>query len=247
MLRVIAAWAAAVGAVWVSNVVLCAWLQTGLVTPRVGVPASAAPTPCLIHQTWRNETVPERWAGSPAAWRQHHPACVYRLWSDADLRSLVRDHYGWFLDTYDAYPYGIQRVDAARYFILHRWGGVYVDLDIAPVGNVMALFARGVTLVITPNVGLSNALMAAPPGDPFFAHVVHRLAPNNVTRIGRLGRHMHIVSTTGPLFLWNAYSAYHAPQTVTLLASRIWGKCSLCQPAAASTLPYFQHALGDSW
>ena len=52
-------------------------------------------------------------------------------WTDETSRKLVADHYPWFLETYDAYPSYIQRCDAARYFISHRFGGVYADLDLS--------------------------------------------------------------------------------------------------------------------
>ena len=37
--------------------------------------------------------------------------------------------YEWFLETWDAYPYNIERADAIRYFVLHHYGGIYLDLD----------------------------------------------------------------------------------------------------------------------
>lgn len=37
--------------------------------------------------------------------------------------------YPWFLETFDSYPYPIQRADAIRYFVLHHFGGIYIDLD----------------------------------------------------------------------------------------------------------------------
>jgi mannosyltransferase OCH1-like enzyme len=37
--------------------------------------------------------------------------------------------YPWFLETFDGYPYPIQRADAIRYFVLHHFGGIYIDLD----------------------------------------------------------------------------------------------------------------------
>lgn len=37
--------------------------------------------------------------------------------------------YPWFLDTFDGYPFPIQRADAIRYFVLAHYGGVYLDLD----------------------------------------------------------------------------------------------------------------------
>src|SRR4051812_26017051 len=54
----------------------------------------------------------------------------YMLWTDASSREFIAKHYSWFLDTFDAYKYSIQRADAIRYFVLHRFGGIYLDLDI---------------------------------------------------------------------------------------------------------------------
>ena len=31
---------------------------------------------------------------------------------------------------YDGYGFGIQRADAMRLFFLHKFGGIYIDLDI---------------------------------------------------------------------------------------------------------------------
>lgn len=45
------------------------------------------------------------------------------------LRPVPQKHYPWFLPTYVAYPYSIQRVDVLRYFLLHHYGGIYIDLD----------------------------------------------------------------------------------------------------------------------
>ena len=33
------------------------------------------------------------------------------------------------METFDGYPYPIQRADAIRYFVLHHFGGIYIDLD----------------------------------------------------------------------------------------------------------------------
>jgi hypothetical protein len=60
---------------------------------------------------------------------------VYRYGVGPSTPRLSRDHvltacrYPWFLETFDGYPYPIQRADAIRYFVLHHFGGIYIDLD----------------------------------------------------------------------------------------------------------------------
>ena len=43
------------------------------------------------------------------------------MYSDADLLKFMQSTYPWFMDTYNAYPHNIQRVDAARYFLLRKY------------------------------------------------------------------------------------------------------------------------------
>ena len=52
-----------------------------------------------------------------------------QLWTDKKAREFIADEYPWFLETFDGYPYPIQRADAIRYFVLHHFGGIYIDLD----------------------------------------------------------------------------------------------------------------------
>ena len=149
--------------------------------------------PKIIHQMYKERTLPPQWAGVPDAWATTQAPTAadadgegeqaeagggytYRLWTDAELRSLIETEYPWLLPTYDGYPHATQRWDASRYAVLHKFGGLYADLDISPIARIDGLL-RGQSLLLphTPNLGLTNALMAATPGHPFFDFVLHKL------------------------------------------------------------------------
>ena len=105
--------------------------------------------PKIIHQTYINETIPERWAEPVQQCLEMHEDYEYKvrvasdrwcvtaarltggtqLWTDASSRKFIATEYPWFIDTYDNYPYPIQRADAIRYFVLAHFGGTYIDLD----------------------------------------------------------------------------------------------------------------------
>ena len=59
----------------------------------------------------------------------------YMLGTDASSREFIAQNCRWFLDTFDSYPYAIQRAGAIRYFVLHHYGGIYTDLDIGCVSS----------------------------------------------------------------------------------------------------------------
>src|SRR5690348_3560241 len=87
--------------------------------------------PKIIHQTWKNTIVPDKWLPHFHSWNEFCKRYGYqhRLWTDADNLKLIQDDFAWFLPFYNAFKYPIQRVDAVRPFILFKYGGVYSDLD----------------------------------------------------------------------------------------------------------------------
>jgi mannosyltransferase OCH1-like enzyme len=55
----------------------------------------------------------------------------YKLWTPTDVNEILED-YSKYIDMYDNVRYPIQKVDIIRFLILHKYGGVYLDLDIQP-------------------------------------------------------------------------------------------------------------------
>ena len=92
-----------------------------------------------IHQIWGGKPMPDYYGPWIQSWKDHHNDWVYRLWTEEECRCLIKDKHSWFLETYDRYPYDINRYDAARYFILYEIGGLYCDTDILCFKNVSPL------------------------------------------------------------------------------------------------------------
>jgi glycosyltransferase involved in cell wall biosynthesis len=184
--------------------------------------------PRIIHQTWRDAIIPEAFAAYAQTWRNHHPEWEYRLWTDADNRDLVARHYPWFLPAYDAYPEPIMRADAARYFILHRFGGVYADLDFECLRPLDTLIAEhDVVFGVEPEAHsalqlsrergfdfiVCNALMASIPAHPFFEHLFRMLSVYE--------RAPGPLDAAGPFLLTRAYLSYAQRDGVHLLPAEM--------------------------
>lgn len=180
--------------------------------------------PRIIHQTWKDSEVPARWRHFQASWRRLHPAWEYRLWTDEDNRALVARHYPWFLRQYDALDLPIKRADAARYFILQRHGGVYVDLDfecLRPLDELLAghslvlgtepLEHADVELARVSALGklIGNAFLASVPRHPFWTHLFAAMLVS-IEQASPL-------DATGPRLLTRAVHDFAAPETLTIL------------------------------
>ena len=159
--------------------------------------------PRIVHQTWKTcsniSHLQSQWRSGCSTMNSDWE---WWLWSDEDNRRLIAEHYPWFLDTYDAYQHPITRVDAVRLFYLHRFGGLYLDLDFAclhPIDQLMpqpdghAIFSYQYPDQLLGKIGaVANNVMAAPPGHPFFTRAISDL---------QRSRNASVLFAAGPNFL----------------------------------------------
>ena len=133
--------------------------------------AAPARIPRIIHQTWKTEQIPydvfdRRWVES---WTRCHPDWLYVLWTDRRLRELARACYPAYDTICGEDVPGIFLADFGRYMVLHRFGGLYVDLDYECLKNLEPLLMghRFVTSYSDDTrTELNNALIATVPGHP---------------------------------------------------------------------------------
>ena len=208
--------------------------------------------PHIIHQSYKTTELPPQWATAPSMWRATHPDYAYQFWTDIDNRELIRTRYPWFLETYDGYPWPIQRADAARYFAVLTYGGVYVDLDHLPLRSITPLLDKvnlpGQDMLVaeTSNVGLTNAFFAATPSSPTLHRFVHTLAAHQRPLLGSLFPHFAVMMSTGPTYFWKALAKDDAD--IVRIRATDWGRCSLCRQACKpGPRAFFHHVDGGSW
>ncbi|KAH9938218.1 nucleotide-diphospho-sugar transferase [Fomitopsis serialis] len=187
--------------------------------------------PRILHQTWKTETLPEKWADVSQGCRDLMPDYDYMLWTDASSREFISENYPWFLETFDGYKYPIQRADAIRYFILHHYGGVYLDLDI---GCLRPL----------------DPLLVYPPRHPFMEQLIHGLMGFDHSWVLN---YPTVMFSTGPMFVSAQYGLYTSTHPATLaqpggelrvLPKALYGKNAKPGEAPHS---FFSHYYGSSW
>lgn len=170
--------------------------------------------PPILHQTWKNEDIPERFRTWTGSWSRHNPGWTRMFWTDRTLVEFVGEHYPDFLPTFCRYTKGVLRADAGRYLLLHHFGGVYADIDcecVAPFAPIMAEdrlvlcqepashFADQAAFRGLPYL-LFNGTMASPPGHPFWLHLLSYLPG--------LHRAKEAIDATGPAVLTSAQLSF---------------------------------------
>ncbi|PWN86755.1 hypothetical protein FA10DRAFT_222873, partial [Acaromyces ingoldii] len=201
--------------------------------------------------------LPPQWQAMRDECAQMHPDYQYMLWTDAESRNFLVEHYPWFVAVFDAYPYPIQRADAIRYFVLYHYGGIYMDLDVGCRRPCDPLLRFEVVLPKTIPVGVSNDVMLAAKGHPFMDYLIHNLVAFNHRYVTH---YPTVMFSTGPMFVSSSYQLYanvhnqSMPSTswapsagfsgVRILSKALYGK-----NAALSEVPdaFFRHFYGSSW
>lgn len=202
--------------------------------------------PRTIHQTWKTKdlsTYSLKWT-SRSFWVRRYPGWDVRLWTDAEIDLLIRQEYQWLYPTFISYPYDIERADIARLVLLHKFGGVYVDLDVIPqTTGALPLDILRTFKCIFPQASdhrtLSNHFIMCEPGSPVLAELLHQ-ASKSVSSLWL--PYLHVFASTGPLFI-----------THTLVQN---SSLTLYTPGQARSLNFFApriidkfivHGPGRSW
>ena len=119
------------------------------------------------------------------------------------------------METWDTYPFPIQRADAIRYFVLHHYGGIYLDMDTVchqpfPLDQIETELKHNSLFQATLPTGITNDIMISSARHPAFASAITRLPfHHHVTRFWAwLLPYAAIMFSTGPLFISLATAAY---------------------------------------
>jgi mannosyltransferase OCH1-like enzyme len=184
--------------------------------------------PRILHQTWKTENIPPLFEKFMTSWKNHHPLWGHILWTDEMNRAFIESNFPDFLSVYDGYDTNIQRVDAARYFILYHYGGMYVDLDFMCLQNIESLLdGNSCVLGREPSehckihnkeMIISNAFIACVPQHQFIGALCKEV------RTGirnAYSRNDYILESTGPFMLTRLFEHFKETNLVTILTHDI--------------------------
>ena len=203
--------------------------------------------PLILHRLWRDANIPEHWTQAydncNEIYSQRNWTSI--LWTDGSIRAFMRQHYPTFMPTYESYRYNIQRVDAARYFLLYHYGGVYMDLDIGCQKNRdMSVLVRsieqsgkGASIPLTYPMGFSNDVLFSSKRHPFFHELIKTLPMRN---LWYGSPYLTVMFSTGPMFLSLVY----------MRMSSVWQNYVLVLPPEMYSVresSYFRHLRGSTW
>lgn len=126
----------------------------------------------IIHQTAptnKNYWHP-LWHRCKDSWELNFPNFEYRLWGDEEIDKLVKDHYPKYWEMYNEFPVHIMKIDFVRFCFLHKFGGIYADMDVFCYKNFYDELDQNIYVLENPmgNDAIENSMMASEAGHPFW-------------------------------------------------------------------------------
>ena len=157
--------------------------------------------PKTIHQIWLGSPFPKKYLAWQKSWQKYHPDWEYKLWTDKDVEEFGLINKKWFDQ---ARNYG-QKADIARYEILYRLGGVYVDTDfecLQPFDILHHTCDFYVGIAQETGFKLFNGLIGSVPGNPILKECIETMDPEKKLHASA---HINIIHTTGPFLLTRCF------------------------------------------
>lgn len=167
--------------------------------------------PKIIHQIWIGSPYPKKHKPFQKTWLDNHPDWTYILWTDKEIEQfgLVNK------DAYDATNNCGAKSDIARYEILYRLGGLYVDTDFEclrpfDIFHACCDFYTGSAHFVTSTAFM--AIIGCVPGHPILLSCIESL---NIQKIAHARSAMDVLQSTGPAYFSKAVNAHLAISTDT--------------------------------
>lgn len=129
----------------------------------------------------------------------------YKFWNKNACEKLIEE-YKDYKDMYYSVRYTIMKVDIIRFLILHKHGGLYVDLDIIP--KIKKLVNSDLVIaykVADKRQHYEMEVVQSKKGNPFLLnfldHVKQQIKDKNKIKIYEIWKARYIYQTTGPYSL----------------------------------------------
>jgi mannosyltransferase OCH1-like enzyme len=138
----------------------------------------------------------------------------YKLWREDDCNKLIMK-YPQYKQLYDNFREEIQRVDFIRYLILYDEGGIYIDCDVCPIGDVYTLFEMNEFFVRWHDDKRKlpyNAVIGSAAGNPLyldvFKEVIKSVIEKDKIDVYKKWKGRYVFQTTGHYMLQRVLKKY---------------------------------------
>ena len=142
-----------------------------------------------VHQTWKNDQLPPDFITYQNTVFKYMNDYKYYFWTDETLDLLIKNDFPELYEFWLSLSPKIKQIDMAKYLIVYKHGGFFIDFD-------MEIFKDPTPLITNSVVIGSPAIFYSTPNHPFWLEVIDYIK-NNKDR--------DVLNATGPYALKRGY------------------------------------------
>jgi len=177
-------------------------------------PSKPSSIPKIVYQSWISRTMAPTMKANLNKWRStNRKSYSFVFFDDEEQRDWMKENCSEYWPAWNAMQLPVARADLFRYCILYVNGGVWSDVDVAPVRPLSDVINPSAELIVVHDGGmpgdefLYNAFLAAVPHHP-----VLKRAMDIVNEHYKLRLEEGAVLCTGPHVLWRALNDTNSGQ-----------------------------------
>lgn len=111
--------------------------------------------PRIIHKIWWQSlsALPEKYHAPLLTWSTFNEDWRIFVWDEVSILQLFDAYFVEHKEFFEAYPRMIQKIDAAKYFILSKFGGCYSDMDqscLKPLSSAIDIEKETSSILVSP-------------------------------------------------------------------------------------------------
>ena len=219
--------------------------------------------PKIIHQIWiqGKDKIPDKFKDNLIKVKTMNKNWEHIIWDEKSIKEFLKQNPIW-LRTYNELDHVTQKADYARYVILYKKGGVYLDIDVEVVKPLEGLFKEfpNSSLYVSDfssNIFenyttcrslrcLNNGIIISSIGNPVMKKMVDEINNNHVCTANQ-DKMDCVNNTTGP-FVFNkiVYSTQKSDDSIKILPREYLEPCNFdtCNPTSNT---YTIHRHEGSW
>jgi mannosyltransferase OCH1-like enzyme len=201
--------------------------------------------PKIIHQIWwqGEDNIPKTYPNHTTSWKTINKDYKYYFWDEQKIKKLLKSYPKNIQKRFNEYPRMIQKIDMAKFIILHTYGGLYVDIDSECIKPINDLLKNKKIVLIEMNISgleklfsfgylnglaLQNGVMAGQKNHYFWIHCLNSLVNEDITQRIYEPHFRYILRTVGPALLTEAYKKYPNKKQITIISHNLVDPVSWC-------------------
>lgn len=199
----------------------------------------------ILHQIWfqGKENIPNKYKKYQNEWEVQYPE--YQLWDQKKIENLLNSFNEKIKEYYNQLPFMIQKIDIAKYLILYRFGGIYVDMDVKFNKHLYDLYKNmniDQNIIICDMYCAYNFIVRITLNNFFFIvkntenHFIKLIIEESIKYKRKLIdiKPLYILKSTGPALITKCYNLYKYPEHIMVITKKYLDQ-------------YFTHKSDGSW